>query len=1006
MHRITKWAMANKAAILVIVFFSLLVGIFSYSKMPRELQPSMEVSTISITTVGQSMDSNSMLVSATEPIERAVANVKGQSSVISTTGDGYSQVTIKFQLGIKMKEAVAETEKIVNGLQLPAGVSKPYIYQPSTDSMPVSILGIGLSEQMSSTGMDKINNEIIPRLQKITDVGSIRNTGGVMQNVIIRVDPGELSKHKISMESLMSLLNGQNLVVSLGSHVVDNTAVSLKVVGNLNDLQSLGELNVAADVKLSDVAKISLSKDTKTMTHLNGQDGVVLLVNKVAGGNAVEVGKNIASEIKKMNEDYKGDIETSLVWSSDSFITGSVNSMMREVLLGTLFATLIIFLFLRNWRMTLITIISIPLSLAITLFFLSLSGISLNVITIGGIAVAIGRLVDDSIVVIENLYRRSQTEGYTKDVIIDSVKDVAGAITLSTLTSVCVFLPLGLVKGLSAMILPFALTVTYSLLASLFVAITVVPLLGHSFMKNAKPKKHKQVKSYQAVLKWTLNHKFITLAATFVLLIGSIVAYGVIPKGTINNNDTSQIDINLTLPSDTPYETVKQTALQLEDLVRQQPETKHEFIHLGVSEEDLKLGSVQSPTSIAFTIFLKEDANADHLIDKIITFKDQYPNADFEYTESSGLSSANNAIVLDLSGSHQEDLETAAKSVTEALNPIEGIQKISTNLTEKKTIYNINVDPGTTNVSNLAMQLNMQLNQIPIGSMILDGIATPILLDITNPLQTGDNLQDLKVIGKTGEIALSEVAKIEKTEQQSTILRKNSHDFIRITATVDGSKLSTINNQIALETSSLKLPDGVSLDIGGAGAQQSVDTNNLFTAMIVSIGIIYLLLVIMFKNLRMPFVILFSLPFAAVGSILGLIISRIPVDTFALIGALMLIGIVVTNAIVLLDRVKQNEKTMIIREALIEAGNVRLRPILMTAAATIFALLPVLFSKPELGSIVSKGLAVVVVGGLAVSTLLTLVVVPVIYEAFFFRKSKRQRLNNINTSVEQDQINM
>lgn len=259
-----------------------------------------------------------------------------------------------------------------------------------------------------------------------------------------------------------------------------------------------------------------------------------------------------------------------------------------------------------------------------------------------------------------------------------------------------------------------------------------------------------------------MNHKFITLAATFVLLIGSIVAYGVIPKGTINNNDTSQIDINLTLPSDTPYETVKQTALQLEDLVRQQPETKHEFIHLGVSEEDLKLGSVQSPTSIAFTIFLKEDANADQLIDKIITFKDQYPNADFEYTESSGMSSANNAIVLDLSGSHQEDLEAAAKSVTEALNPIEGIQKISTNLTEKKTIYSINVNPGSTNVSNLAMQLNMQLNQIPIGSMILDGVATPILLDITNPLQTGDSLQDLKVIGKTGEIALSKVAKIEK----------------------------------------------------------------------------------------------------------------------------------------------------------------------------------------------------------------------------------------------------
>lgn len=323
---------------------------------------------------------------------------------------------------------------------------------------------------------------------------------------------------------------------------------------------------------------------------------------------------------------------------------------------------------------------------------------------------------------------------------------------------------------------------------------------------------------------------------------------------------------------------------------------------------------------------------------------------------------------------------------------IDGVEKVTSNQNELKNVYDIHVDQKKANTEEVAKQLQMVLNPFPIGMIKLDDKDTTVILDSAIHPTSDSDLKDISVISNEKQVKLSSIAKIDKVEKPTSVLRKDGKEYVRVSVEADPKNLSKIASEINMKAGETDLPDGISLEYGGAASVQAEQFMELFQLMAVSIGLVYLIMVLTFKTLRAPLVILFTLPLALIGAILGLLVSRIPIDIGAMIGALMLIGIVVTNAIVLLDRVRQNEKTMPIRQALLEAGATRFRPIIMTALATIFAMIPLLMGKEEMGSLVSKGLAVVVIGGLSVATLLTLVIIPVVYELFHFRKAKKQRL--------------
>ncbi|MFC4768157.1 efflux RND transporter permease subunit [Effusibacillus consociatus] len=988
----TKWAFKNKASVILMVILTLGLGLMSYFILPKEFLPAADNPMVTVTVTGPGFDADSMLQQVTEPIEKAVNSAKGKKNVFSVTGDGYSKIDIGFDSNVDMKDAKTEVQELVNAVKLPEGVSKPYFLQLNTSMIPVGEVSLTFQDGLSRQNMETAENQIVPVFKGIKGVSDVILYGKKNTQVVVKLDKDKMAANKVPMQALLGGLQANNLAVAVGEETLDGKTANLKVVANLNDIKALEDFYVVPQVRLKDLASVEVVKDTKSIARLNGKEAMDIIIQKDVSSNAVKIGEEVKKAIEEVNKEHGPGIQASLLWATSDMVVTSVNTMMQEVLMGAFFATIVILLFLRNLRMTFITIVSIPLSLGLTLFLLSLSGITLNLLTLGAVAAAVGRLVDDSIVVIENIYRKAQQGQISKELILESTKEVAAAITSSTLTTVAVFLPMGLVKSMQELLLPFALTITYSLLSSLIVALTVVPLMSAGLLKKGKLREHRKPERYMRLLAWSLNHKWVPLVMSFVLLVGSIGLYAVMPKAAVDSSNSSFMQVALSYPTETPYEKVKEGALQLEKFIMEQAEVKDVFMMLGTNEEDAKWGQVKSPTLVQYVATMKKDVNADHFAQQVRSQKSKYAGADLSVDVMSMTGGSGSNIHLDLIGKNPKDLIQASNTVMNEVKGIPGVEKVTTNQKELKPVYTIVVNPAKANPQEVAMQIRSLLNPTPIGMMKLDGKDTVVLLDSSLNPTSEEDLSKIEAATREGAVPLSSIAKIERSEKPSTILKKDGQEYVRVTAAVDPKKLSDISKEIAVKTGVLSLPDGVTLKTGGAVELQADQFSELFQTMAASIGVVYLIMVMTFKTLRAPLAILFTLPLAAIGAVLGLLITNTPVDPNSMIGALMLIGIVVTNAIVLLDRVKQNEETMTIREALIEAGATRMRPIMMTAVATIFAMIPLLFGEAEMGSLVSKSLAVVVIGGLSAATLLTLVIIPVVYELLHFRKAKKQRL--------------
>lgn len=998
MEFFTKWSFKNKAAVSLVTIFILMIGVVSYFKLPMEFLPSADNPQVTIITMGQGTDSKTMEAQVTDPIERAVTGVKGKSSIYSTTGDGFSKVDLFFEAGSDMKQAKLDVQEALGSVALPQSMAKPTVTQLNTSMIPISFVSVTFKDGLTAENIDFAKKELEPLYKDIKGVSDVQ-TFGVSQSILsVKVDNEELAKKKVSIQDVMSVLNGQNAALAVGEKVIDGKASNIKVIGDLTSIEKLEALKVTPNVALGQIAKVEEANDGNLISRFNGKESIDLSIIKDSQSNAVTISKEVEKVAKEINEKYS-DQKSTIYLSTADMVETSVQTMVKEVLLGALFATIVIMVFLRNVRSTFITIVSIPLSLGFTLFLLSLSGVTLNILTLGGVAVAIGRLVDDSIVVIENIFRKMQQEKISVELVMDATKEVGVAITASTLTTVAVFLPVALLNGgLQEFLLPFALTVTYSLLASLIVALTVVPLMSAGLLKRTELPKHRPAKRFTKLVTWSLNHKWVVLIVAMLLFVGSIGTYFAMPKGAIDNSSADYVSVTLTYPNDQPYEKVKEKAIELEETMQGMNEVDNIFMQLGNSPEAAQYGEVASPTEAIFGILVKDKANVDAILKKMEKEQENYPDAKLTAQASSFMMGASKTnITIDVIGSNAEDLERTANNVKERIQDIKGIEEVTTNQDEKKTIYSFTVDPAKGNTEQIGQQLGIMLNKTPIGHITLQDKQTPVVLEPILDPKKPEDLKSIPIMTDGGLAPVSKVASLKSEESATTQFHKDGETYLQLTATVDPTKLSDIASKINLEifgdkeNKGLSIPDDVEILVGGASAQQTDDFSDLFLTMLISIGIVFLIMVITFKSIKAPIAILFSLPFAAIGAVLGLVISRIPVDITALLGALMLIGIVVTNAIVLLDRVKQNEEKMIIREAIVEATATRFRPIIMTAVATICAMLPLLYKKAETGSLVSQSLAIVVIGGLAVSTLLTLIVIPCIYELLYYKKSKKQR---------------
>lgn len=808
-------------------------------------------------------------------------------------------------------------------------------------------------------------------------------------------------------------------------------------------------------IPLSDLASVSIQPPANSsIDRTNGQPSILVTVAKTENANTVSVASAINDKLASLRTQMPAGVHIVPLYDSSTMVTASVNGMLREALLGALFAVIVILLFLRNFKTTLIAVVSIPISILTAIIVLNRVGVTLNIMTLGGLAVATGRVVDDSIVVIENIYRVWRTGlGFGKKLVLYGTREVGQAILTSTLTTIAVFVPLGMVSGMVGKIfLPFALTVVVSLLSSLIVALTVVPMLAWLFVVRARRSefsydwieqtedssegaihpnlilpdgKNKTVhnsipelaattewkpwqRQYQRGLTWFLNHKIIVLLFTAAAFVASVMVLPLVGSTFIPNSAEQFATVSLKLPAGTPLDVTNAKAKQVE-AVLQKDKPAITQINTQVGQGSGRSFTSTPQTNIA-TLFLQfsSSTNPDQLVSQVRNQVKPLTNSDTNIqVKLLSMGGAGTSFDIVVTDANQADIQSATNTVVKKLNSLQGLANVQSNLTQ--TQPEVSVVPDKVKAASYGLTPGQIYNSVhnylsaqDIGTVTLNGQSYDLSVSVTNgsKLDTVSALNNLPITTQTGQtITLGEVASVKTIQTQTSVLHQNGQPYGEITADYTTQNTAATLKTAMSEIHSLNLPAGVTVQQSSSSQQQNQSFSQLIEAILVAVGMVYIVMLIAFGEWSAPFAILFSMPVALIGAFFGTVIGHQPISVSSLIGILMLMGIVVTNAIVLVSRVEQKrEAGLSVREALLEAGTTRLRPILMTAIATIFALLPLALGYSE-GMLISQGLAVVVIGGIVSSTVLTLGIVPLVYELLHLRIHRKEQRARISPKV-------
>jgi hydrophobic/amphiphilic exporter-1 (mainly G- bacteria), HAE1 family len=990
-------------------------GIVAWSSLKQELLPdvSFPVATVLAPYPGAAADEVAGQVVG--PIERAVESVAGIDQVRSTSANSIGFVIAQFAYGTNVDEAVSSMEKSIATLSLPQGVS-PQVSAFNINQAPVVIASIS-SATSSLTALSQVAaTQIVPELEGITGVANVQVTGGLTGQVTITLNPAAIAQKGVSYGQIAAALGAANVTIPAGQLAVGDEAIPVTVISQIASIDALRQIVVGVDsaggtpvpVHLADVAAVAQRQVAATgYGSLNGRQALGLSVSKTVSANTVQVADAVTAKLDAIASSGGSELKIDVVSNQADFIIESRDGLLREGGLGALFAILTIFAFLFSLRSTFVAALSIPLSLLIALVLMQFSAVTINIMTLGGLAVAVGRVVDDSIVVLENIYRHRAMGEDRLGAALHGPSEVAAAITSSTLTTVAVFLPLGFAGGLvSQFFLPFALTVTFALLGSLVVALTVIPVLGYFFVRaprdevdtSGEPRRSFWVRLYDPTIRFVLHSRWRSagvVAAAFLLFVGSLAIVPLLPTQFLNSGSEKILTASLSPPAGTTSQAVRDRAQEAEKILLADGDVT--LVQTTVPAEgdtgfQTLIAAQSGRAANSATMILRLDPKAD-LVAAAQRLEGDLAAVsvggwDASVQQANGPGGGGGTVSLVVTGPDADTVESATQTVSSSLNGVDGLAGITSDLVAAAPQIVVRIDPGRAAAAGLS--------PAQVGGMVR-GVLTPTTISKLEPASGGAPLEivlrfdpsavasvtTLQQLSVGPGVHLGDVADVTQQDVRATITRIDAAPAATVSAEITSEDTGAVSAAVAGRIDDLQasgaLPAGVSVEIGGVSQQQAEAFGGLFTAMGVAIVLVYVMLVLAFNSLLTPFIILFSLPFATVGAFPALLLTGRAIGVSALIGFLMLIGIVVTNAIVLLDLVERHRGEGIpVREALIRGGHTRVRPILMTAIATILALVPLAAGFNE-GSIIAAELGTVVIGGLLSSTFLTLIVVPAAY---------------------------
>ncbi|WRP07070.1 efflux RND transporter permease subunit [Rossellomorea aquimaris] len=1040
MNSIINFVLKNKFAVWLMTIIVIIAGLYSGFNMKLETLPNINTPIVSVTTVYPGATPEDVAEKVSEPIEKRLKNLNGVNIVSSTSYQNASAVQIEYKFSKDMDEAKTEVEDALSDLSFPEGVNEPEVSRLSFNAFPIIALSVANDDQSLAQLTSTVEETIVPQLEGVDGVASVQVSGQQVQEAQVVFDQEKLAQYGLTEETVQNMIKGSDVTAPLGLYTFKDSQKSVMVDGNITTIEDLKEMKIPVmpsagnmeapqgqqpggqtsqgqpvetpqaqeapagmkipTVQLSDIADIELKGKAESISRTNGKESIGLQVVKTAEANTVDVVNAVKEEVKAFEKSLDG-VEIISTFDQGEPIEESVSTMLNKALFGAIFAVIIILLFLRDIKSTLISVVSIPLSLLIAILLLKQMDITLNIMTLGAMTVAIGRVIDDSIVVVENIYRRMSLKGEMlkgKELIREATKEMFVPIASSTIVTIAVFLPLGLVQGMiGELFLPFALTIVFALLASLLVAVTIVPMLAHSMFKKGVGKKHVEKQSrlaiwYKGVLNWTLNHKIITSLLAVAMLVGSLFLVPLIGVSFLPSDEEKMIMATYKPEPGQTEEDVNQIAEEAEEYF--QGRKGAETIQYSVGGEN-PMSPGSSNNAIFYVQYSDDTENFSEEKEQVIkklqesTDKGEWASQDFS------ASAGSNEIVVYVYGETLKEIEPVVNDIQAMMEDKKDFKKVGSSISESYDEYSFIADQeklselGLT-AGQIAMELG-QTRQRPVLTTIeKDGEEVNVYLDVEKEeYESINDLTDKTIQSPLGiEVPIKEVVEVQEGKTSDTVSRRDGKVFAQVSGELKSDDVSKASQDIQKEIEELDLPAGINVDMGGVTEDIQESFTQLGLAMLAAIAIVYLILVITFGGGLAPFAILFSLPFTIIGALVGLLIAGETISISSMIGALMLIGIVVTNAIVLIDRVihKENEG-LSTREALLEAGATRLRPILMTAIATIGALFPLALGLEGSG-LISKGLGVTVIGGLTSSTLLTLVVVPIVYEILMKIKGK------------------
>ncbi len=1051
---ITEISVKRPAAMWMAVILFIGLGVMGYKSMGADLMPSMNIPVISIMTTYNGASAEDIKKDVVKPIEDSVSGISGVDVLNSTSGEGSGTVTITFKMSADINTAYLDVQKAVElaSAKLPKEADKPILFKMDMNAIPIMIVSVN-----GDASYEELYNQsdiLKQKLEKIPGVGNISLLGADKKQLMIKIDKATMEYYGVNVDTLIGTLQASNVNIPSGDIKQDNLDQSVRIIGQFNTVDDARNLLIPAgngvNIRLGDIAKIDLEvPDATVLTRFNNNKTMAMIIGKQSDSNVVEVADSVKKELADINKTLPKGTEVNILMDTTTFINSSLTQIKHNLIEGIITTAIVLYLFFRSFRSSLVVLIAIPTSLVATFFMMYQMHFTLNMLSLMGLSLVVGTLVDDSIVVIENIQRHMDMGKNPIDAAIEGRREVGMAAIAISLCDVVVFAPISLVSGLvGQMFKEFGLTIVAATMFSLIVSFTITPMLSSRLLtnRNNKEKNEKKeknnflsrinfkinkisskiskrsskrkwsferlVEAYKKALIWSLDNRKKVLA---IVIAGVVFSVALIPLGVLKSEfipmaDQSSFTINLKLA---PGSTLKQTDEKVSEVEKYLQGTKEVKNYFSLIGHDGQESADKSIAQIYVNLVPKGERkkSQSELASEIRVFGKNMSGVDLNVSESSSSGGSSKPVSIKIKGDDSDTIRGLSDEVEKLLNTIPGVTDISNSSSSRSSELRVNIDSlaatqyniSTTNIGSV---VRMALAGTNVGVYRSNNEENDITLKFENgQIKSAEDLKSLKVTNSLGQqIPLSQVASIQNIDSDPSISREDKQDMVTVEANLQGRVLGEVTNDINDKLKAISVPDGYSISFGGNQKDMAESFSSLGLALCASLALVYMILVVLYESFLTPFIRMMALPCAIIGAFGLLALTGQTLNLMSIIGLIMLEGLASKNGTLLIDYTNTLMKRgMNLRDALIESGATRLRPIIMTSSTMIVSMLPVALSMGE-GTEMKKSMAIVIIGGMVASTILSPIVLPIIYTlmddlkgAVSFKKKKNQNLEGGST---------